>query len=106
MQVASFSLATTKQVKGEKKIMKLNKKKIQMKLVSSDPSGWIATKQPSTYAYIVEEGRGKNQGWFAFTYKSHGARNAMIKEFVDQLQPQIQIQLQKIKAAAAKRAAA
>jgi hypothetical protein len=66
----------------------------------------IYVKRPREYAYIAERQTRKNKNWFRDTYTAHGTRNAIIKEFVDQLQPQIEIQLQKIKAAAAKRAAA
>jgi hypothetical protein len=66
----------------------------------------IYVKRPREYAYIAERRSKKNKNWFRDTYMANGTRFTMIKSFVDELMPQIQIQLQKIKAAAAKRAAA
>jgi hypothetical protein len=66
----------------------------------------IYVKRPHEYAFIAERRSKKHKNWFHDVYSQSGTRSTMVKTFIDQLRPQIQIQLQKIKAAAAKRAAA
>ena len=84
-------------VKSKRKAWKLAK---QGGLFASETEGgtFLATKQPSRYAGLVEKGYGRHKGWFTATYKAHGTRQRMIAGYMAAIRPEIQKEFAKIAA--------